>query len=492
MFCIHCGNKLPDDAVFCNRCGQRQNVAADIRVPDNAILSSPSSPPSKEDAKRAWMYVLGGCIVLVMGALLYWGIAPKPSPALPELPEIPETPGVPHVYSDVSRYQCYAVAFWQGSSGLASLPSDQCAFLDASSSVTSISQVTFHPTLQPFHTLPIEYPFLTIALFTLGFITSQAGYQVAFALWMALVAGIIYFVLLQHRSVQAAVAFAIYLVLGSWATAEGRFDLAPAAFTLGAVILAGKARWKLAFSLLALATLLKFYPVVLVLPFLIAQQMQSKDEWISWQRWKAFGIFVGICAVVSIVSLALTVDGTLNPIRYFVNRPIQIESLPASLLWLGNFIGYPVDYIVSFQSFNFLSPLSLQIGLLSTLCLVGGLLYTGWLQWRGKVDIGIASLLTLLIVLTTGKVFSAQYLIWITPMVAYVGKCNWKWLLSWGSVCLLTTCIFPYMYADLDHVKAYYAVILVRNGMLLVILCTLLYHATRFQHYRRLSTSLKS
>src|SRR2546421_9684286 len=65
MFCIHCGNKLPDDAVFCNRCGQRQNVAADIRVPDNAILSSPSSPPSKEDAKRAWMYVLGGCIVLV-------------------------------------------------------------------------------------------------------------------------------------------------------------------------------------------------------------------------------------------------------------------------------------------------------------------------------------------------------------------------------------------------------------------------------------------
>lgn len=483
MFCRYCGNKLPDDAVFCNRCGKRQNTAADILVPDNTILPSPPSPPLKEGTKRGWVYVLGGCIVLIiMGALLYWGLAPKPSP---ELPEIPETPELSHTYSDVSRYQCYAVAFWQGSSGLASLPFDQCAFLEANLSVTSTSQISFHPTLQPFHTLPIEYPFLTIALFTLGLVTPQADYQIAFAFWMALVAGIIYFVLQQRRSTQAAIAFVVYLVLGSWATAEGRFDLAPAAFTLGAVVLAGQARWKSAFSLLALATLLKFYPVMLVLPFLMAQQMHYKGKWISWQRWKAFGIFIGICAAVTLVSLVLTIDGTLNPIRYFVNRPIQVESLSASLLWLGKFIGYPVDYIVSFQSFNLASPLSSQISMLSTSCLAGGLLYTSWLQWRAKVDIHMASLLTLLIMLATGKVFSAQYLIWITPLVAYSGQCNWKWLISWGSVCLLTTCIFPYMYADLDHVKAYYPVILVRNGMLLAILCTLLYHTARSQHVAR-------
>jgi len=197
-----------------------------------------------------------------MGILLYWGIAPKPLSEIPEIPEIPETSQSSHTQNDVSRYQCYAVAFWQGSSKLASLPSDQCAFLGINSSVASSTQITAFPTVQPFHTLPIEYPFLTIIVFTSGLITTQENYQIAFAFGMVFIAGIIYFVIQRCRSTQAAIAFVVYLVLGSWATAAGRFDLAPAALTIGAIILAGRARWKSAFSLLALATLLKFYPAI--------------------------------------------------------------------------------------------------------------------------------------------------------------------------------------------------------------------------------------
>ena len=172
-----------------------------------------------------------------------------------------------------------------------------------------------------------------------------------------------------------------------------------------------------------------------------------------------------------------------------------MESLSGSLLWLGSFVGYPVDDKVSFQSFNWVSPLSLQVSILGILCLVAGILYISWLQWCGNIDIYRASLLMLLIILATGKVFSAQYIIWVTPLVAYEGKCNWKWLMSWGSICLLTTIIFPYMYADLDYVKAYYFVILVRNGMLLAFLSTLFYHAayspqvSHSQHHSTLPTS---
>src|SRR5712691_3234231 len=44
MFCLYCGTHLPDDAVFCNKCGKRQNVAANEPATDAAILPFPPLP----------------------------------------------------------------------------------------------------------------------------------------------------------------------------------------------------------------------------------------------------------------------------------------------------------------------------------------------------------------------------------------------------------------------------------------------------------------
>lgn len=93
-----------------------------------------------------------------------------------------------------------------------------------------------------------------------------------------MIAAGIYTLLLKYQSRQAALAFAFYLVLGSWATAAGRFDLIPAGLTLGAVILATEARWKWAFALLALATLYKFYPVILAVPFFLARSANALQK----------------------------------------------------------------------------------------------------------------------------------------------------------------------------------------------------------------------
>jgi hypothetical protein len=295
---------------------------------------------------------------------------------------------------------------------------------------------------------------------------------------MAIIAGIIYLLLKRYRSTSAAIAFAIYLVIGSWATALGRFDLIPAGLILGAVILGVRGKWKWAFAFLAAATLLKLFPIVLIPPFLIAQNMQSSKKWFAWSRWSALIVFFGICAVVTLVSLAFNVANTILPINYFLNRPIQVESLPATLLWLGNFAGYTVQWAFTFQSLNFLSPLAHRVSLLSNLLLVAGLLYTFWLQWRGKIDLPMACLMTLLIVLATGKVFSPQYLIWVAPMVAYVGQGNWKWLVSWIGISILTLIIFPNLYVSIVYIKSYYLVILARDWLILAIVCVLLFNAS--------------
>jgi len=337
-----------------------------------------------------------------------------------------------------------------------------------------VKLVAAQSTSLPLHALPPEYPLLTLVPFSLALVVPPAWYQVAFAVWMAVVAGIIYFVLKRYRSTTAAIAFAVYLVIGSWATAEGRFDLVTAALTLGAVILAAKARWKWAFALLALGTMLKFYPVVLVVPFLITQQMQHSEKWTAWRRWSALGLFIGICVLLTAISLVLNVANTLVPFSYFLNRPIQVESLPGVLLWLGNFAGRPVQYTFIYQSLNFVSSLSSKVSLLSTGLLVAGLLFIWWLQWRGKLDIFTGSLLTLLVVMIMGKVFSPQYLMWVTPLIAYIGKANWRWLVSWGAVCALTVIIFPNIYVDLPHIEKYYGVIAARDALILAIVCVLL------------------
>src|SRR5262249_53414723 len=91
---------------------------------------------------------------------------------------------------------------------------------------------------QPFHALPNEYPALAMLPFLLGLVVPAYWYQVAFAVWMALIAAAIYLVLLRWCSRWAAIAYAFYLVVGGWATVVGRFDIIPAALTLLAVICA--------------------------------------------------------------------------------------------------------------------------------------------------------------------------------------------------------------------------------------------------------------
>jgi len=410
--------------------------------------------------------------------------------------------------SDASHYQCYAVAFWQGWSGLQNLLLKQCAFIaHPDKSLTVLSQGEFLHAMQqqglpsgliqfvagqspnlPYHTLPYEYPWPMLLPYSLGLVVPAYWYQVAFAVWMLLLAGCIYFVLQRWRSRRAALACSLYLVVGGWSTVAGRFDIIPAALTLFAVICAVHKRWNWAFALLALATLSKFYPATLLVPFLLALQRETQGKWYAWRRWMPMGVFVGVCVLVVSVSLLLSVVGTLAPLGYFGNRPVQVESLSASLLWILSLLGKTsLKYVHTFGSLNVLSPLSSGVTFLMTVLLVVGPLYTWWLQWRGRIDLAMTCLLTLLIVIITGKLFSPQYLIWVIPLAAYVGQSNRWWLLFWTLVGLLTSWIYPTIYRMtpillVPQNPRFYPVTTVRNFLLLgFVLSMLIFRSYRYQ-----------
>ncbi len=445
----------------------------------------------KADLKQSIHIIQNVLILLVMSALLYYG-------ARWQLFE-PNT--------DAARYQCYAIAFWHGVPALRVLSDFQCAFLthpeqqhllllSRETIVNWMYQVHFpgrliqfvaaQSTSVPYHSLPYEYPLLTLVPFSLGMTASLVRYQVAFALWMIAAAAVLYLVLVRWQSRRAALAYVFYMILGGWATLAGRFDIMPAALTLLALLCSARNRWNWAFALLALSTLLKFYPVVLLPPFLLAQQLASQGSWYARRRWTPLGVFILVSAVIIVISLLLSVEGTLAPFNYFGNRPIQVESLSASILWLVHKLGLgSLSFSYTFGSLNMLGSLSSAISLFADALVVAGLLYTYWLLWRAKIDLATASLLTLLIVMLTSKVFSPQYLIWVIPLLAYIGETRLWWLFPWSLICLLTTWIYPYIYLmtpdilDVPKNHLFFPVTTLRNLLILGWVLALLFYSSR-------------
>jgi hypothetical protein len=386
-------------------------------------------------------------------------------------------------YNDVAKYQCYAHAFWFGGSNYPAVPS--CDFIQ------------YYASSAPFHTLPMEYPALALIPFSLTLLAPGPFFQIGFAVWMTLVAAGLYWYLGRVGPRGASLAFAAYIVLGGWATAASRFDLVPAAFTLFCLVAAVRGRFIWAYVLLAIAVMLKLYPLPLLLPLFIAEQRARSAPLLQWKRLIGVGAFVATCAGVFLASLLVSAPEAFGPLNYFTYRPIQVESAPASILWVGSLLGHPICTAFQYGSLNdyeralgncarywgpppgplasILSPLFLGL-------LVIGVLCVAWMQWRGKMSLQQAFVAILLVIILTGKVFSPQYFIWLAPLVAYaIGLEDLFWFGAWCLVSLLTTIIYPYLYGVNGHIEdapavpAFYPAIAYRNLLLALIVITYLF-----------------
>ncbi len=394
-------------------------------------------------------------------------------------------------YADATRYQCYAMVFWRGSAGLHLLPATQCSFL--SQFGVPLNNVP------PFHLLPFEYPPLALGVFSLALVAPLPYYQITFALLMALVIVLIYWLQQRYGPRGAGLACMLYLVLGAWTTAESRFDLVPASLTLLCAIAAERRHWKLAYVVLALAVLLKIYPLLLLPALFLAEQMACErlhrpsgpltlktlpDE--IWQtlrgigqwRWQNALLFCGLILAISGGFALLNFQGAaVSQWSYFASRPVQIEATGSTLLWLGTLFGHPASVVYSFGSQNIESNLSGLVSLVCEVCFVLGYALTILWQWRGRFDVAQSFIALLLVFIVTGKVFSTQYLIWLIPLLAYSGAFDLPWLVLWSSLSLLTTAIYPYFYAMVNKTSPLFIeTVALRNLLLVLVTLGLLFN----------------
>lgn len=390
------------------------------------------------------------------------------------------------LHTDAARYQCYALTFWMGGSAAHLLPQVQCSFLPAS----TLAQ-------PPLHALPLEYPPLTLLIFSPALFAPLAYYQALFAVLMALLVAFIYWLLLRYGPRGSWLAFAFFMLVGAYGTAEARFDLVPAALTLLCVIAAERKHWTYAYSMLALGFLFKIYPILLLPALFIAEQRDvqrlytprqplapatlPREVWNTlrgmrrWQ-WKNTLIFFGIIVGVTGAFALLDFQGAvLSQFSYFTGRPVQIESTASTLLFLASHLGYPVKIVYTFGSLNILSALGGPVSLAFEGLFVLGYLYAIYLQWRGKLDMLQAFIAILLVFIVTGKVFSPQYLIWVFPLLVYRQAYNRFWFIIWGLICICTTIVYPFIYTmtsrgDLiPYIPGFIETVAARNALLILV-----------------------
>jgi hypothetical protein len=347
---------------------------------------------------------------------------------------------------DIGEYAHYAQAFWAQS-----------------------------PRLQQF---PLEYPPLALLPFTLTLIPASDP-AIPFAIGMGVIILAMYAGFIHWAGRRPALIFMLYLLLSEQALMTARFDIFPALLAVGALWAAERHHFAWAQALLALGTLVKIYPLFFVPLVMLAEiRFCAQDGPMARRDWRALvvrlsrsvGGGVGIVMAGLLVVQWRSPGAALAPISYAAQRPVQVESAPATISWLGSLLGAPVAQVYTYHSVNWVGslPNALLPLTLPALVVGCGLVYL-WYA-RGNLTLAGAFLATLGVVLLTNRVFSTQYLIWIVPFAALVEGLDAAWIV----LCLLQAAddaLYPYDYSFYTPTNVFWFLVVAacRNALLLYV-----------------------
>lgn len=364
---------------------------------------------------------------------------------------------------DVVEYHCYALDFWQGAHAANTALAKQCLV-----STPGLAAA-------PFHELPREYGPLSLVAFSLPLLAPLGWYNTVFnALMCAVIVGIAW-LLERYGPYGAGHIWLLYTLLGSMLVAAGRFDSLPVAAALIALIAAQRGRALTSYGALATGVLLKFYPLALLPLLLIVSWRRRREE----PFWRGPTLFAGLMVVGEGIAALINPQGALAPLGFMSARCLEAEAYPATLSFLwASLTGGNVSFVYAQQ---FGSKCQIGPGVDSALMIAAlvegiGLVAVYWLSWRGRLTLAQGFLFVTGLLIVGAKVFSVQYLLWLSPLVAYAYGLEITALIGWGAVCLGTSLYYPVSFTPwvilnlgawlVDHIPL---LIAVRNILMLVV-----------------------
>jgi uncharacterized membrane protein len=328
----------------------------------------------------------------------------------------------------------------------------------------------------PYRDAFLEYPPLAAPAIALpGLLgTGEEIFRAAFAGWTLLLAAAVVLLCgaLAERTggdARRALLAAALMPLLCGALVRTHFDLAPVALLLGALVLLVCGRPRSGMALLGLAAMTKGFPLVAA-PAALAWLARRVDRRTLVQ---SAASLMAALALPTAAALVMSPGGAWDAITYHLERPVQVESLPASgLLLLDELGAREADGTKSHRSDGLEHPAADAIALFS---LVGMVAVIALLTARAPGDtrrLVLASLAAVAAFAALGKVLSPQYMLWLVPL----GALAFAWRLhalaaAVAAAAVLTRVEFPARYFDLvDRETFPVAVVAVRNLVLLAVL----------------------
>ena len=327
----------------------------------------------------------------------------------------------------------------------------------------------------PYRDVFLEYPPLAAPAIALpGLLgTGEEAFRWAFAGWTLLLAAaavLLCGVLAARTGGDAGRALlgAALTPLLCGALVRTHFDLAPVALLLGALLLLATGRPRSGMALLGVAAMTKGFPLVAA-PVALAWLATRVRRRVLLQSAAALAAALVLPAAAA---LAISPSGALDAVTYHLDRPVQVESLPASGLLLLDELGAgEAASVKSHRSDGLEHPAGDALAAAGLVTLLGVLALLAWMAARsaGARSLVLASLTAVAAFAALGKVLSPQYLLWLVPLGALAFAWRFHALAAAVAVAAVLTHIeFPARYFDLVDREAFpVAVIALRNVVLL-------------------------
>jgi hypothetical protein len=328
----------------------------------------------------------------------------------------------------------------------------------------------------PYRDVFLEYPPLAAPAIGLpGLLgTGEEVFRWAFAGWTFLLAAAVVVLCgaIAARTggdARRALLAAALMPLLCGALVRTHFDLAPVALLLGALLLLVTGRPRSGMALLGLAAMTKGFPLVAA-PVALAWLAGRVDRRTLMQSAAAL---LAALALPAAAAVGVSPDGAWDAVTYHLERPVQVESMPASGLLLLDELGAgEAESVQSHRSDGLEHPAGDAIAFVCLVLMVGVIAVV---TSRGRGDsrqLVLASLTAVAAFAALGKVLSPQYMLWLVPL--------WALAFAWrlhalaagiAAAAVLTQIEFPARYFDLvDRDPFPVAVIALRNLFLLAVL----------------------
>jgi Glycosyltransferase family 87 len=334
----------------------------------------------------------------------------------------------------------------------------------------------------PYRDFELEYPPAALPVFWLPTLGPAEDYRSIFeALMWICAAAMLVFVVRAAASLGAPPGrlLGIAAAVGLFPLALGtvvltRYDLWPAALTAAALAAVFSGRERLGLAVLGVAVAAKLYPLVLLPPLLV---------YLAWRGGRreallGFAAFAATLAVIVVPFAVVSPEGLADSVERQLGRPLQIESLGASLLLAAHQLGlYDPVVVTTHGSQNLAGSLPDGLATAQTVLQAGALVAVWALFARGPATptrLAAACAGSLVVFVAFGKVLSPQFMIWLVPLVPLVlGRIGLAAGALFGAALVTTHAWFPTRYWDLVDLQPVGWLALVRNGLLVALAAVL-------------------